>query len=154
MKKKFVKRRKKEFLLLYLGFGLFVVFLFLWFITLPEEELEFIDIPLNRSFEELTAKEQLEVVEEREQDVKDDAYYRSAIRTNNNAYCERIEDSDLRSACLSEVTSHEEIVADTRSTSEVMDSANYDLARRLGDVSYCDLINDESIRESCLNHFE
>lgn len=155
MKKKFKEKHKKDFLLLYLGFSMFFVFLFLWFITLPSvDEVKVIDEqPPERRFDELSAAEQLEYVEEQEQKAEDEVYYNLAIRTNNNAYCERIKDLDLRSSCFEEITISEEIFVDNRSTSDAMDDSNFALARRLGDISYCERIDNINTKESCLEHF-
>lgn len=162
MKKSFTKRFQKDFFMLYIGLFLFVVFMLLWFLTLPTQESQLpyfppivdepIDEPVDETVDETveTVAEKLERITEENQRLEDNLTYSIALRTNNRAHCDSIKDSDLRDKCLEEVEGYEEIVIDTRSEDEILDDAQILIARRTGDLSYCDSIKDSDLKDECL----
>lgn len=156
MKKSFTKRFQKDFVMLYLGLFFFVVFMLLWFLTLPSEEPYFpvfpappVEEPIEPPAE--TIAEKLERINEENRRLEDNLTYTIALRTNNRAHCEFISDSVLKAQCLDEIENYEEIVIDTRSKDEMIDDTQVLLARRTGDLSYCNSIKDSDLRSECLN---
>ena len=141
--------------MLYTSLFLFIVFLFLWFITLPGEDVDIlpgeppvIDEPVDEPVE--TIAEKLERIEKENRIIQDNLTYMAAVRMDNRAQCEFIYDSVLRAKCLDEVEGYEEIVIDTRSEDEVLDDMQLLIARRTGDLSYCDTIKDSDLKDECL----
>ena len=157
MKKSFTKRFQKDFVMLYMGLFFFVVFMLLWFLTLPTEEEVLVPIfpvpPVEEPVEPPaeTIAEKLERINEENRRIEDNLTYSIAVRTNNRAHCEFISDSVLRAQCLDEVEGHEELVIDTRSEDEMIDDSQVLLARRTGDLSYCNSIKNPELRDECLN---
>ena len=125
----------------YLGISLYIIFLVLWFVTLPKPE---------KSFDAMTVGEKLDSVRASESKMLDDSNYLRAVNSNNNVYCDKIVDVKLREKCFKEVTSSEVLVVDDRSEQDILDDSNYLRAVNSNNVVYCDRIFDVDLRYECL----
>lgn len=144
--KDFNGKFERDYTIIYFGVGLFLVFMLFWYFTIPSKE-----VIEKKPFHEMNASEQIEYVKEQKQEVTDDANYRRAFSTDNNAFCDLIENVTLREMCFSEIKSSKEIVVDTRTETEVFDDSNFRRAISTGDSSFCERVVNAELKASCLN---
>ncbi|MFP4567425.1 MAG: hypothetical protein ACLFN8_00620 [Candidatus Woesearchaeota archaeon] len=152
MVKKVKKKVRENLHGFYLGFGLFIVFLVLWFITSQEAPSTIVeeDVP----FDNLSASQQIDVVKQEEQKIMDDASLSIAISMDNPFYCDNIVDDAQRAECLDSVSGdYVEPVADNRSEQDLVDESMFSLAVAMNNVDFCKDIIDEDLNQDCLDRF-
>jgi len=154
MAKKIKKKIRDDLFSFYVGVSLFIVFFVLWLFTADVVKTPYLDGTENEleNLDNLSAQEQINVINENNNRIEDDSNFDIARVTNNTYYCELISNNKLKRRCFDEIKGeYTEPEEDTRTKNDIQDESAYSIVLVTGDKNYCEDIVNEELKEDCMN---